>query len=307
MISFIIIGKNEGWRLKKCLHSIAYIIEQDKIVDYEIIYVDSKSTDNSVELAKQHGAKVYLVIGECNAAIARNIGAKEAIGDILFFIDGDMELFSGFLPRVLNEKGKLEYPFVSGIFNDIEYDANWNYLCTSRRHKLHEGDLDLVQFITGGLFLVEHSLWKQVGGMDSKFKCGEDYDFGLRLSNLGYPLRRKAILLANHYMRKYSVRGDNVRNVKYTALLLRKHWYNMNYLKILCAQQYTTLVLIMSILLTMLSTWVWVGYLCTIIYKNIKQGNNCENWWKPIARDFVLLVALLAFRPSKHELRYKRV
>jgi glycosyltransferase involved in cell wall biosynthesis len=118
MISFIIIGKNEGWRLKKCLHSIAYIIEQDKIVDYEIIYVDSKSTDNSVELAKQHGAKVYLVIGECNAAIARNIGAKEAIGDILFFIDGDMELLSGFLPKVI-ENGKLVYPFVSGLFIDV--------------------------------------------------------------------------------------------------------------------------------------------------------------------------------------------
>ena len=85
MISFIIIGKNEGWRLQKCLQSISYVVEQDAIANYEIIYVDSQSTDNSIELAKQYGAKAFLITGECNAAIARNIGAKEAIGDI--FVD----------------------------------------------------------------------------------------------------------------------------------------------------------------------------------------------------------------------------
>ena len=119
MISFIIIGKNEGWRLQKCLQSISYVVEQDAIANYEIIYVDSQSTDNSIELAKQYGAKAFLITGECNAAIARNIGAKEAIGDILFFIDGDMELFPGFLPNVFTHDGRLEYPFISGIFNDI--------------------------------------------------------------------------------------------------------------------------------------------------------------------------------------------
>ena len=63
MISFIIIGKNEGWRLEKCLQSIVSIVKQDKIVDYEIIYVDSRSTDDSIELAKQYGAKAFLIKG----------------------------------------------------------------------------------------------------------------------------------------------------------------------------------------------------------------------------------------------------
>ena len=63
MISFIIIGKNEGWRLQKCLQSISYVVEQDAIVNYEIIYVDSQSTDNSIELAKQYGAKAFFITG----------------------------------------------------------------------------------------------------------------------------------------------------------------------------------------------------------------------------------------------------
>ena len=306
MISFIIIGKNEGWRLEKCLQSVVSIVKQDKISDYEIIYVDSRSTDNSLELAKKYEAKVFLITGECNAAIARNIGAKEAIGDILFFIDGDMELFHGFLPKVLIENDRLEYPFISGIFNDIVHDLDWNYLHTSRRHKLQEGDAEAVQTTTGGLFIIEHSLWKQMKGMDTRLRMGEDYDIGLRLTKLGIPLHRKAILLANHYMRQYSMRDDYVISVKYTALLLRKHWNNVNYLKIFIKQQYTTILLLLSIVLSFVSPWFVGLYPLSILYKNFKQ-KNWKRFWNPIARDIVLLWALLLFVPSKCELNYNQV
>lgn len=306
MISFIIIGKNEGWRLEKCLQSISCVVEQDAIANYEIIYVDSQSTDNSIELAKRYGAKAFLVTGECNAAIARNIGAKEAMGDILFFIDGDMELFSGFLPKVLTQDGRLEYPFISGIFNDVVHDLDWNYLYTSRRHKLQEGDADAVQATTGGLFMIEHSLWNQVKGLDTRLKIGEDYDIGLRLTKLGIPLHRKAIVLANHYMRQYTMRNDYVGNVKYTALLLRKHWNNIDYLKIFIKQQYTTILLLLSIVLSFVSPWFVGLYPLSILYKNFKQ-KNWKRFWNPIARDIVLLWALLLFVPSKCELNYNQV
>lgn len=306
MISFIIIGKNEGWRLQKCLQSISYVVEQDAIANYEIIYVDSQSTDNSIELAKQYGAKTFLITGECNAAIARNIGAQEAIGGILFFIDGDMELFPGFLPKVLNENGKLKYPFMSGIFNDIVHDLDWNYLHTSRRHKLQEGDADSVETTTGGLFLIEHSLWDKVGGMDTRFKRSQDYDLGLRLSQMGYSLHRKAILLANHYMRQYTIRNDYVGNVKYTALLLRKHWNNIDYLKIFLKQQYTTVLLLISIILSFVSPLSLFLYVGALSYKNLKQ-KNLKRWWNPMVRDCIFLWALLFVVPNKYGLNYKKV
>lgn len=306
MISFIIIGKNEGWRLQKCLQSISYVVEQDAIANYEIIYVDSQSTDNSIELAKQYGAKTFLITGECNAAIARNIGAQEAIGGILFFIDGDMELFPGFLPKVLNENGKLKYPFMSGIFNDIVHDLDWNYLHTSRRHKLQEGDADSVETTTGGLFLIEHSLWDKVGGMDTRFKRSQDYDLGLRLSQMGYSLHRKAILLANHYMRQYTIRNDYVGNVKYTALLLRKHWNNIDYLKIFLKQQYTTVLLLISIILSFVSPLSLFLYVGALSYKNLKQ-KNLKRWWNPMIRDCIFLWALLFVVPNKYGLNYKKV
>lgn len=86
MVSFIVIGKNEGWRLDKCLSAIHYFARQEELANYEIIYVDSKSTDDSLSIAKKNAAnRILLITGECNAAIGRNVGAKEAKGDILFF------------------------------------------------------------------------------------------------------------------------------------------------------------------------------------------------------------------------------
>jgi glycosyltransferase involved in cell wall biosynthesis len=79
MISFIIIGRNEGWKLTKCLQSVFETIAYNKLKNAEVIYVDSKSTDDSIERAKAFDkVKVLLITGECNAAIASNIGAKEA-------------------------------------------------------------------------------------------------------------------------------------------------------------------------------------------------------------------------------------
>ncbi len=78
-ISFIVIGKNEGWKISKCLGSIYSCIEKNKISNYEIIYVDSQSNDDSIERVKKYKeVKIYSIINKTNAAIARNNGAKES-------------------------------------------------------------------------------------------------------------------------------------------------------------------------------------------------------------------------------------
>jgi len=40
MISFIVIGKNEGWKLTKCFESIFNTVAYNQVMNYELIYVD---------------------------------------------------------------------------------------------------------------------------------------------------------------------------------------------------------------------------------------------------------------------------
>ena len=114
MISFIIIGRNVEHTIERCLNGVFNFIEVEKIDRSEVIYVDSDSYDRSLELASKTQARVLHLKGKLNAAIGRNVGAEHAKGDILFFIDGDMELLPGFLSDIVDESGKMKYPFCTG-------------------------------------------------------------------------------------------------------------------------------------------------------------------------------------------------
>ena len=81
-ISVIIPVKNGAQTLKKCLSSI----RSQTTDNIEIIILDSKSSDDSKEIALQYGTKVIdIPEGEFNHGLSRNIGAREANGDYLFY------------------------------------------------------------------------------------------------------------------------------------------------------------------------------------------------------------------------------
>ncbi|MEM8745124.1 MAG: glycosyltransferase family A protein [Actinomycetota bacterium] len=96
MIGAVIIGRNEGERLKACLASL----QAD--VDY-IVYVDSGSTDGSLDVARAAGAVVVELDTDVpfTAARARNAGfAKLMAGPapvLVQFIDGDCALRDGWI------------------------------------------------------------------------------------------------------------------------------------------------------------------------------------------------------------------
>lgn len=308
MISFIVIGKNEGWRLRKCLISIFNVIQSDNINEYEIIYVDSKSSDNSLEIAKSFSnVKIYLLTEDCNAAIARNVGAKQSIGNILFFIDGDMEVQPHFIPTITNGN-ELIYPFISAIYKDIIYNNNWEYEYSSCRFNLKDNNYELSN-ITGGLFLIEHKLWDKIGGMDNNLVRSQDYDLGLRLSKQKIPQRRYNFVLAFHNTIDYSNRKDSFKYNRYTAMLLRKHRKNKSYLKTFVSSNYSTVLLIFIIPLIFLSPYWILPYLMCILFRLYKLVHRLHSFkfvyliYYPI-RDVTIIYYLLFIKKRKINIKY---
>jgi glycosyltransferase involved in cell wall biosynthesis len=84
-ITLCIIVKNEEKFLPDCLKSVEGVVD-------EIILVDTGSTDSTIEIAKQFGAKVIQHQWNNDFAEARNISLKQATGEWILILDADESL-----------------------------------------------------------------------------------------------------------------------------------------------------------------------------------------------------------------------
>lgn len=286
MISFIIIGRNEGSKLTQCLSSVFETIIFNDLVDAEVLYVDSKSSDDSVERAKAFDkVRIFVITGECNAAIARNIGAKESNGDILFFIDGDMELEKEFISKaVIN--GKLIYDCVTGHFDDYIYNSNNEFLGVRRRtYKTEIPINNQILKANGGLFLIKKSVWNEVGGMKTKYRRSQDIDLALRLSeNKGIQIIRLPAFIAKHHTVEYNndkrmwsnlIQGDSF----YPAMIFRDHLLNIVAWKRLLLGNYTA-VLFLNLIISFLINLKEFIFLSAILYLVLIIVNVTRNTFK---------------------------
>ena len=87
VISFIVPAHNEARLLGATLDAL-HAAARSVGVPYEAIVVDDASTDATAGIARQHGARV-VTVAHRHIAAARNAGAEQAIGEMLFFVDAD--------------------------------------------------------------------------------------------------------------------------------------------------------------------------------------------------------------------------
>ncbi len=81
-INLVMIVKNEERSLERCLRTV------DNLVD-EVILVDTGSTDKTMEIAKEMGAKVYTFAWVDDFSAARNFALDQSDADWNLVLDGD--------------------------------------------------------------------------------------------------------------------------------------------------------------------------------------------------------------------------
>src|ERR1700678_212677 len=85
-ISVIIPACDAAAYLPRCLQALG----NSACEPFETIVVDDGSKDSTADLARRFGARVLTTDRRSGPARARNLGAKEATGDIVFFLDADV-------------------------------------------------------------------------------------------------------------------------------------------------------------------------------------------------------------------------
>jgi len=186
-VGAVVIGRNEGERLRVCLRSLVDRVEV-------LVYVDSGSTDHSLKIAESFGVGVVNLDVDMpfTAARARNEGLFALIKvnpDLMYvqFIDGDCEVVDSWLDQAVQMlsdderlaivcgRRKERYPEKS-VYNrlcDIEWDTP-------------VGEANAC----GGDALIRISALLQVGGYDPSLIAGEEPEMCLRLLREGFKIER---------------------------------------------------------------------------------------------------------------------
>jgi glycosyltransferase involved in cell wall biosynthesis len=192
-LSVVIVGRNEGDRLVRCLESV--IAARPAADAWEIIYADSASTDGSVDRAAQLGARVISVSSDRpRAAVGRNAGWRAARGSIVLFLDGDMTVMPQFVERAI---GGFSNAKVGVLFGDCR-ECNPQGSIYNRIL-----DLDWIAPVgpveyCGGAALIRRDLLERVGGYNETLIAAEDTELCSRIRAAGFTILHVDQLMVHH-------------------------------------------------------------------------------------------------------------
>jgi glycosyltransferase involved in cell wall biosynthesis len=188
------------------LHDCLVALNATTYPDFEIIVVDdASSTDETRRVADQLGAKVLRLERNAGPSSARNLGARNATGEILFFVDADVVVGPHAVSRVVETLGR--HPEAAAVFGSYDDEPRANGLVSQYRNLLHHyvhqhGNVDASTF-WGACGAIRRSVFDAVGGFDVKRfpRCIEDIELGYRLRRAGHRILLDKGLQGKHLKR----------------------------------------------------------------------------------------------------------
>ena len=177
-VGLVAIGRNEGERLRQCLLSVIGKVAH-------VVYVDSGSTDGSIELARSLLVDVVELdlSTPFTAARARNAGfahllQKDTQLEFVQFVDGDCEVVEGWIERALAQlEAQPNVAVVCGRRRErFPKQSIYNQLCDM------EWDTPIGEAkACGGDSMMRVKAFQQVGGFNPALIAGEEPELCVRL------------------------------------------------------------------------------------------------------------------------------
>jgi glycosyltransferase involved in cell wall biosynthesis len=182
--------------LEICLNAIFNSRNQN----FEIIVVDDGSIDNTIKIAELFSCKILRMAKNRGPAAARNLGAKEAKGEVLLFIDSDIEIKNNTLDLIIDSLKK--YPVVFGIY--YQKSGVDNLLSLFQNFFAAKSILDTKE--NTSMFYsycgaIKKNIFEEAGGFNEDWihATFEDVELGSRITEKGHQIYLNKNIKLTHY------------------------------------------------------------------------------------------------------------
>ena len=185
MISVIIPIYNSISTIKECLDTVF----NSDFKNFEVIVISDNSTDDSVKIAKEYKCKIIELPENNGPAFARNVGADNAKGDILFFVDSDVIIKKNALTHISEIFSNNEINVLQGVYSHTPFYKN---IATQYQQSFYcyytwQENKKYASTLVSMCFAIRKKIFLETKGFNTKIKSAtaEDEEFGYKLIDRG--------------------------------------------------------------------------------------------------------------------------
>ena len=232
-----------------------------------MIVVDDGSADDSADVAREFGASLLSTGSQSGPAKARNLGAKEARGQILFFLDADVCVHEDTLERVENAfRADPELDAVIGSYDDKPGSEDFLSQYKNLMHSfVHQHGRQEASTFWSGCGAIRKAVFEEFGGFDESYHRPsiEDIELGYRLNQAGRKLELDRQIQVKHLKRWTFwglVKTDIFqRGIPWTELILRDR-HMPNDLNVHLSQRVSVALVFLLSGMSLFGALWWQGY-----------------------------------------------
>lgn len=312
VVGVVVIGRNEGERLKRCLTSL---LDSTR----SIVYVDSGSSDDSVAMSRSLGVEVVDLDLRIpfTAARARNEGFSHLIRlrpdlNYVFFVDGDCEVIAGWVDVAIQFlDSRPDIAAVCGRLHERHPEKSvYNLLCDMEWASFPVGEAKMC----GGLAVMRIEAFQQVNGFRADLICGEEPELCVRLRQKGWRIWQLERDMALHDAALYHfgqwwkrmVRGGYAyaQGAKEHGAPPEQHWVEESRRIWAWGLAIPLSILVLAAILDLRLLWLFAVYPLQVVRLAIRgPRSRRENWVRALALvvcKFPEMLGQLKFLLDKH-------